>query len=104
MEKKTVQMKPMATEKATEATANGAPKKLSYDELENIAQQLSNQNRELYTKLQAATEDSMLKRLDYLFKVIQYEMSFDSTFVEACRVEIEDMITIPEEVATPVAE
>ena len=47
------------------------PKKMSYEELENVARQLSEQTRQLYTKLQ--------------------EMNMASTQ------EIQELLTIPEE-------
>ena len=45
--------------------------KLSYEQLENVAHQLSEQNRQLYAKLQELQVDNMFKRLDYLFKVVE---------------------------------
>lgn len=73
------------------------PKKLSYSELENIAHQLSDQAKQLYTKLQDANMGNMFKRLDYLFKVIENTPYFNSDFVKKCTLEIEDLITLPEE-------
>lgn len=71
--------------------------KLSYEELENIAHQLSNQNKQLYSQLQAVSMENMFKRLDYLFKVLEFTKSFNSDFVIACSEEIQEMLTIPEE-------
>lgn len=71
--------------------------KMSYEELENIAHQLSEQSRVLVQKLQEANMDNMFKRLDYLFKIIEFGYSFDSDFVNKCAKEIQDMISIPEE-------
>lgn len=92
MEEKIVKMK--NTEKET---PEKDPKKLSYDELENIAQQLSNQNRELYMKVQELNAENMFKRLDYLFKVVENEIAFPQAFINNCVEEIQDMITLPKE-------
>lgn len=73
-----------------------APKKLSYEELENVANQLSKQSEQLYMKLQESNMYNTFKRLDYLFKVVENEMSFDNEFVEKCTKEIVDLLTIPE--------
>lgn len=45
--------------------------KMSYEQLENIAHQLSEQAKQLYAKLQEANMTNIFKRLDYLFKVIE---------------------------------
>lgn len=92
MEEKTVKMK--NTKKEMPAKD---PKKLSYDELENIAQQLSNQNRELYMKVQELNAENMFKRLDYLFKVVENEIAFPPAFINNCVEEIQDMMTLPKE-------
>ena len=54
--------------------------KLSYEELENVAHQLSEQNRQLYAKLQEVNISNMFKRLDYLFKVVENASMFDLEF------------------------
>lgn len=71
--------------------------KMSYEELENIAHQLSEQSRVLMQKLQEANMGNMFKRLDYLFKIIEFEHRFDDNFINKCVKEIQDMISIPEE-------
>ena len=73
------------------------PKKMSYEELEQIAHQLSDQTRQLYAKLQEANMINMFKRLDYLFKVIELPHMFSTEFATACAQEIQDLLTIPEE-------
>lgn len=62
--------------------------KLSYEELENIA-------NNLYARLQQADMSNMFKRLDYLFKVIENIDYFPSEFGEHCKEEIVDIMTIP---------
>ena len=73
------------------------PKKMSYEELENVARQLSEQTRQLYTKLQEMNMVNMFKRLDYLFKVVEFPDMFNTEFVTNCTQEIQDLLTIPEE-------
>ena len=83
-----VEMKP-----TTEAAR---PEKMSYEQLENIAHQLSDQAKQLYAKLQEANMVNMFKRLDYLFKVVENAHAFNEEFVTKCVDEIEDLMTVPE--------
>lgn len=83
---KTVEMKPQNE------------KKYSYEELNNIAGQLSQQNQQLYQQLQRANMANMFKRLDYLFKVVENGAMFSPEFVDKCIKEIEDSMTLEEEV------
>lgn len=71
--------------------------KLSYEELENIAHQLSEQSRVLMQKLQDANMNNAFKRLDYLFKVVELSDSFSKDFITSCIYEIENLMTVPEE-------
>ena len=87
--KKVVKMQP--------ATKDERPEKLSYEQLENIAHQLSEQAKQLYMKLQAANMGNMFKRLDYLFKVVENGHMFKQDFLEKCITEIEEIMTVPEE-------
>ena len=87
--KKVVKMQP--------ATKEERPEKLSYEQLENVAHQLSEQAKQLYMKLQAANMSNMFKRLDYLFKVVENGHMFKQDFLEKCIAEIEEIITVPEE-------
>lgn len=88
---KVVEMQP-----ATKETER--PEKMSYEQLENIAHQLSEQAKQLYMKLQAANMSNMFKRLDYLFKVVENGHMFKQDFLEKCIAEIEELMTVPEEV------
>lgn len=72
-------------------------KKLSYEELNNTAMQLFQQNQELVRRLKQADMTNMFKRLDYLFMVLKYQNSFDSDFVVSCVEEIRGAMTVPEE-------
>lgn len=88
-EKKTVKMNVASKEER--------PEKMSYEQLENVAHQLSEQAKQLYMKLQASNMTNTFKRLDYLFKVVENKESFDTDFVESCISEIESLMEIPEE-------
>ena len=77
-------------------TEAARPEKMSYEQLENIAHQLSDQAKQLYAKLQEANMVNMFKRLDYLFKVVENAHAFNEEFVAKCVAEIEDLMTIPE--------
>lgn len=72
------------------------PEKMSYEQLENVAHQLSEQAKQLYMKLQAANMSNMFKRLDYLFKVVENGHMFKQDFLEKCIAEIEELMTVPE--------
>lgn len=72
------------------------PEKMSYEQLENIAHQLSEQNRQLYQKLQESNLASMFQRLNYLFKVMEYNVMFPEDFVKKCVDEVVEVMTIPE--------
>ena len=85
-----INMQPMAKE--TER-----PEKMSYEQLENVAHQLSEQAKQLYMKLQDANMNNIFKRLDYLFKVVENGHMFKQDFLDKCMVEIEELMTVPEE-------
>ena len=73
------------------------PEKMSYEQLENVAHQLSEQTKQLYMKLQDANMNNIFKRLDYLFKVVENGHMFKQDFLDKCIVEIEELMTVPEE-------
>lgn len=72
-------------------------KQLSYEELKDVAGQLSQQNQQLNMMLQQANMTNVFKRLDYLFKVLEFKECFTSDFVIKRSEEIEDLLTPPEE-------
>ena len=81
------------------------PKRFTYEQLEQIAGNLSNQVQQLSARLQEANMFNMFKRLDYCFKVLEVAPTLSATmfspdFVERCAKEIEDLMTPP----TPVEE
>lgn len=65
-------------------------KKLSYEELENVA-------NNLYIRLQQADMANMFKRLDYLFKVVENVDNFPQEFTKQCVDEIVNIMTISTE-------
>ena len=89
---KVVEKKPRneSTGEATEAS------KLTYEQLEQIANQLTNENRQLYERMNEMNMANAFKRLDYLFKVGESPMSFSLEFIDRCTKEIEGLMTLPE--------
>lgn len=73
-----------------------AGKKLTYEQLEAVASQLSDQAKKLYERLQEANMSNAFRRLDYLFKVIEFGPMFPDSFVERCAGEIQAMMYTPE--------
>lgn len=68
--------------------------KFTYDELNNIATQLSKQNEQLYNQLQQANLANSFTRLEFLFQVVKYSDKFPSDFVNNAVNEIVNMMTI----------
>lgn len=89
--KKVVEMKPQVQR----------PEKMSYDQLESVAHQLSEQNRQMFAKIQELNMANMFKRLDYLFKVVENGHMFKQDFLEKCIAEIESIMTVPEQEEEP---
>lgn len=85
--KKVVEMKPQMQR----------PEKMSYEQLENVAHQLSEQNRQLFAKVQELNMANVFKRLDYLFKVVESGHMFKQDFLEKCITEIESLMTVSEQ-------
>ena len=80
-----------------QAKGTEQPQKMSYEQLEQVAHQLSEQARQLYGQLQKSNLNNMFKRLDYLFKVVENGHMFKQDFLDKCVKEIEDIMTVPEE-------
>lgn len=91
------------------ASNASAPKKLSYEELENVchqlsaqSQQLNTQNQQLRMALNEANLSNLYKRLDYLFEVINRDNSYLSVdFKKQCAKEIETLMATPEQTDIP---
>ena len=76
------------------------PKRFTYEQLEQIAGNLSTQVQQLSASLQEANMFNMFKRLDYCFKVVEVAPTLSATmfspgFVEKCAKEIEELMTPP---------
>lgn len=63
--------------------------KFTYEQLEQIAGNLSTQVQNLNARLQEANLFNMFKRLDYCFKVLEFADKFNPEFVNKCVMEVE---------------
>mgnify|MGYP007036971871 FL=1 len=72
--------------------------KLSYEQLNNACNQLWQQNKQLAARNRELETFAMNKRLDYLFKVLELSNQFSSDFVGNCSSEIEQAMTIPQDI------
>ena len=72
-------------------------KKLTYEQLNDACNQLVQQNRQLMMRNRELEQFAMNKRLDYLFKVLEFSREFSSDFVGNCASEITSAMVIPEE-------
>lgn len=82
-------------------------KQLTYEELQNAANAVVEENRQLKANLHQALEKlkecsdfSAFKRLDYLFKVVENRDAFSSDFITSCVEEIEVCMYPPKEEET----
>lgn len=71
--------------------------KLTYEQLNDACNQLLQQNRQLIQRSRELEQFALNKRLDYLFKIIEFNKMFSSDFVVSCTEEIEQAMTIPQE-------
>lgn len=63
-------------------------KKLSYEELENVAAQLQQENMQFRKMVGQMNYTNFFKRLDYLFEVLKLSHMFPQEFVTSCSDEI----------------
>ena len=82
----------MEENKATETIKNP-----SYEQLEKDVASLKSMNNQLIMQLQQVNINTLFKRLDYLFKVVEFREAFNKEFVNNCVEEIEIHITPPKE-------
>jgi len=73
-------------------------KKLSYEELERTATQLSQQAQQLYEQLQKANLQNMFVRLQFLFEVVKQPDVFHGDFYQSCVDEIEQIMNLKAEI------
>lgn len=72
--------------------------KLTYEQLNDACNQLWQQNKQLVARNRELEAFAMNKRLDYLFKVLELSNQFSSDFVGNCSSEIEQAMTIPQDI------
>lgn len=80
-------------------------RKFTYEQLEQIATNLSSQVQQLSVKLQESNMFNIFKRLDYCFKVLEVAQNqkidlLKEEFVKRCADEIQELMTVPEEPET----
>lgn len=71
--------------------------KLTYEQLNDACNQLWQQNKQLVARNRELEAFVMNKRLDYLFKALEFSNQFSSDFVVSCTSEIEQAMTIPQD-------
>ena len=86
--------------KAKTISINGNSKetkqKLTYGQLNEACNQLFQQNKQLTVRLREVEQFLGNKRMDYLFKVIEFSTLFHSDFVVNCVDEIEEAMKMPQ--------
>lgn len=75
--------------------------KPSYEQLEREVIGLKSMNNQLIMQLQQMNMANLFKRLDYLFKVVEYREAFNPDFARRCAEEIEGHMTPPEATDKP---
>lgn len=70
---------------------------LTYEQLNAVATQLSQQNMQLRKQIEEMNYVNLFKRLDYLFKVVEFADKFSTPFVNACIAEINTLLSASEE-------
>ena len=76
---------------------NTKKSELTYEQLTEIANQLSRENHALRQQMQEMNYFNLFKRLDYLFKVVENDTKFSTDFVDTCKNEIVNLMTAVEE-------
>ena len=93
---------------ASEESKNQKTKKLSYEELNQAASEMSMQLQRLsqqmglekqkhQRELESCNMFNMFKRLEFLFKVVENAPMFPVDFVEGVTKEVVDLLSIPKE-------
>ena len=93
---------------ASEESKNQETKKLSYEELNQAASEMSMQLQRLsqqmglerqkhQRELESCNMFNMFKRLDFLFKVVENAPMFPAEFVESVTNEVVTLLSLPKE-------
>lgn len=72
--------------------------KPNYEQLEKEVAGLKSMNNQLIMQLQQMNMGNLFKRLDYLFKVVEFREAFSANFAKRCADEIEELVTPSEAV------
>lgn len=72
-------------------------KKLSYDDLKKIINELQHQNKYLIEQFQKTRNEELFKRIEFLFKVLENSDLFPEEFINSVVLEIQDIMTIKTE-------
>ena len=72
---------------------NKEKKKLTYEQLNEIANQLMQENMKLKQKCQELCMADTIKRFEFLFKVVESTYPFDKEFRDTCANEIKELMT-----------
>lgn len=83
---------------ASAGKSENKQQKLTYEELNDACNQLWQQNKQFVKRNRELENFAMNKRLDYLFKVLELSNQFSSDFVVNCSSEIEQAMTIPQDI------
>lgn len=88
----------MENNKIKSLNAKENKEEVSREQLESLLKQLIEENKELKIRFNQVYSDLISKRLDYLFKAVEFKESFSKKFILDCTKEIEAALTISEEV------
>lgn len=87
-------------DKKEEKNVEKKPTKLTYEQLEEAARQISQQaesifkeNQQLKIALQQASMTNLYRELEFRFEVLKYADMFDNKFVNKCIENIQDTMT-----------
>ena len=72
---------------------NKEKKKLTYEQLNEVANQLVQENMKLKQKCQELYMADTIKRLEFLFKVVESTYPFNAEFRDTCAKEIIELMT-----------
>lgn len=82
------------TVKMEAKTQNEASQKLTYEQLENVANNLNNQCKQLYSQLQEAKSIiSDFNDVGMLLSIIREGENFESAFIDRCTKKVQDIVT-----------